>query len=232
MVGWKLLWGHKGPEWQSERIFDSIRIFKLKYATPLFDLNQIQIRIVESNRFDVLSGNNSQGAETDSSTQSKKHKLKSKVWDHFERVANGDTVKAICNYCKTVLSATHADKCFVKHGGVTWQRQSQLNFTGHSRGVCIFSQDESRDKLTQMFINHKYPFSMAKHDGFIDFMQTVQPQFTIPGRMTLQNNSVNLYGKYSLQAERCYATLHYLTTNLLADSKPHYANLLASNNLS
>jgi hypothetical protein len=143
---------------------------------------------------------------------------------------SGGTVKAVCNYCKTGLSAAsqagtnhlrrHADKCFLEHGGVTVQRQSQLSFTGRSKVVWIFSQDESRDKLARMFIKHKYPFSMAEHEGFIDFMQTVQPQFTIPGWMTLRNNSVKLYGKLKLIEMAKMAQVHHigLTTDLWTSS--------------
>jgi hypothetical protein len=44
-----------------------------------------------------------------------------------------------------------------------------------------------------MIILHEYPFSMAEHEGFIDFMHTAQPTFVIPGRRTVRNNFIDLY---------------------------------------
>jgi hypothetical protein len=46
-----------------------------------------------------------------------------------------------------------------------------------------------------MIIQHEYPFAMVEHQGFIDFMTTVQPQFKMPGRQTLCNNCIKLYKK-------------------------------------
>jgi hypothetical protein len=36
-----------------------------------------------------------------------------------------------------------------------------------------------------MIILHEYPFSIAKHQGFIKLMQTAQPNFTMPGRKAI-----------------------------------------------
>ncbi|KNE86464.1 hypothetical protein PSTG_20175, partial [Puccinia striiformis f. sp. tritici PST-78] len=44
--------------------------------------------------------------DTESEAAAKKRKLTSKVWDHFQRIVEGDIVKAICNYCTSTLSAT------------------------------------------------------------------------------------------------------------------------------
>ncbi|KAI7964298.1 hypothetical protein MJO29_004725 [Puccinia striiformis f. sp. tritici] len=91
--------------------------------------------------------------EAESEAASKKRKLTSKVWDHFERIKDGSDIKAICNYCKSTLSAMsasgtnhlqrHYKKCFTEHGGITTEGQTQLMFRGNAGGVWIFSQDET-----------------------------------------------------------------------------------------
>jgi hypothetical protein len=59
--------------------------------------------------------------------------------------------------------------------------------------VWIFSQEDTRKKLAQMVIKHEYPFQIVKHEGFIEFMQTAQPNFVIPGKLSLKNNCLTLF---------------------------------------
>ena len=44
-----------------------------------------------------------------------------------------------------------------------------------------------------MVIKHEYPFSIVEHKGFINFIQTAQPWFFLPGRKTLRNDCVKLF---------------------------------------
>ncbi|KAI7965271.1 hypothetical protein MJO29_003369 [Puccinia striiformis f. sp. tritici] len=168
--------------------------------------------------------------DTKSEAAAKKRKLTSKVWDHFQRVIEGDIVKAICNYCTSTLSATstsgtnhlrrHADRCFTEHGGVTSDRQTQLNFLARPNSVWIFSQDDTRDKLAEMIVRHEYAFNMVEHPGFITFMQTAQPKFMIPGRMTVRNDCVKLYNQLkAIQISKMAKVNHIsLTTDLWTSS--------------
>ena len=117
----------------------------------------------------------------------------------------GNVVKAVCNYCKTQLSGAsssgtnhlrrHSEKCFLDHGGITNPKQSQLHFSGSTKGLWIFSQQETREKLARMVIQHEYPFNIVEHEGFIDFMQTAQPNFLLPGRLTLRNDCIKIFQK-------------------------------------
>ncbi|KAI7958773.1 hypothetical protein MJO28_002564 [Puccinia striiformis f. sp. tritici] len=115
--------------------------------------------------------------ETESDCQAKKRKLTSKVWDHFERITEGNVVKAICNYCRSSLSAM----------------QGILSFSGRAPAVWIFSQEETRKKLAEMVIRQEYSFSTVEHEGFIEFMKVAQPKFVIPGRLTVRNDCVKIY---------------------------------------
>ncbi|KAI7935795.1 hypothetical protein MJO28_016666 [Puccinia striiformis f. sp. tritici] len=168
--------------------------------------------------------------DTESEAAAKKRKLTSKVWDHFQRIVEGDIVKAICNYCTSTLSATstsgtnhlrrHADDCFTEHGGITTDRQTQLNFSAQPNGVWIFSQDNTRHKLAEMIVRHEYAFNMVKHPGFITFMQTAQPKFVIPGRMTVRNDCVKLFTQLkAIQIAKMAKVDHIsLTTDLWTSS--------------
>ncbi|KAI7946014.1 hypothetical protein MJO29_012402 [Puccinia striiformis f. sp. tritici] len=171
--------------------------------------------------------------DTESEGVAKKRKLTSKVWDHFQRIVEGEIVKAICNYCTSTLSATstsgtnhlrrHADKCFTEHGGVTSDRQTQLNFSARPNSVWIFSQDDTRQKLAEMTVRHEYTFKMVEHlehPGFITFMQTAQPKFMIPGRMTVRNDCVKLFTQLkAIQIAKMAKVNHIsLTTDLWTSS--------------
>ena len=46
-----------------------------------------------------------------------------------------------------------------------------------------------------MIIQHKYPFAINEHEGFIDFKQLAQLNFTILGRKTIQNDCIRIFKK-------------------------------------
>ena len=125
----------------------------------------------------------------------KKRKLTSKVWDHFKKVTEDGVSKATCNYCHIKLSAQllsgtnhlrrHSERCSAENGAVVQPRQGLLSFTSSqttSNRVWIFSQEKTREKLSKAIIEHEYPFAMADHIGFREFMESAQPNFTMPQR--------------------------------------------------
>ncbi|PLW44369.1 hypothetical protein PCASD_04524 [Puccinia coronata f. sp. avenae] len=147
-------------------------------------------------------------SESQEESQPKKRKLTSEVWEHFTKIKDKQgKPKAQCNYCPDILSAastggtnhlqSHSKACLAKNGDVSPQRQALLGFTSSaqtsSNRVWVFSQEKTRKKLARMIILHKYPFSMAEHEGFIKFMQTAQPNFAMPGRKAVRSDCVNLY---------------------------------------
>jgi hypothetical protein len=78
-------------------------------------------------------------------------------------------------------------------------KQTLLGFTSHSKtpvnAVWIFSQEKTREKLAEMIIQHEYPFAIVEHEGFIDFMHSAQPNFSIPGRKTIRNDCIRIFEK-------------------------------------
>jgi hypothetical protein len=67
-----------------------------------------------------------------------------------------------------------------------------------------------------MVLKHKYPFLIVEHKGFIDFLQTAQPKFVLPGQKTLRNNCVSLFLKLkSVKMAKLAKTNHIsVTTDL------------------
>ncbi|PLW45593.1 hypothetical protein PCASD_06274 [Puccinia coronata f. sp. avenae] len=127
---------------------------------------------------------------------SKKRKLTSQVWDHFEKIIQ--------------------DKCIVKHGGLGSSRQSQIDFSSGLQAVWVFSQEVTQKKIAEMIILHKYPFAMVEHQGFRDMMASSQPSLVIPRRKTLRNDCIGLYNliKEIKMAQLTHASYIALTTNL------------------
>ncbi|PLW42976.1 hypothetical protein PCASD_04726 [Puccinia coronata f. sp. avenae] len=164
--------------------------------------------------------------ESSSVATSKKRKLTSQVWDHFEKIIQDGIAKAVCNYCQTQLAGAsstgtthlkrHADKCIVKHGGIGSSRQSQIDFRSGSQAVWVFSQEVTQKKIAEMIILHEYPFAMVEHQGFQDMMASAQSSLVIPGRKTLQNDCIGLYNsiKEIKMAQLTHASYIALTTDL------------------
>ena len=95
-----------------------------------------------------------------------------------------------CIYCHAKLTGAsitgtnhlcqHSTQCINKKGGVITSKQGLLNFcasTLANQTIWMFNQEQTCKILAKMIILHKYPFAMAKHKGFIKFMNEAQPQF-------------------------------------------------------
>jgi hypothetical protein len=126
--------------------------------------------------------------------------------DYYNSTGKDGKEKVQCNYCKAHLLANssgdlnrHSIRCIADHGAIVCSSQGHLGFTGSSQTsqnrVWIYSHENTQEKLAAMIIQHEYPFAMVEHQGFIDFMTTVQTQFKMPGRQTLCNDCIKLYKK-------------------------------------
>ncbi|OAV90068.1 hypothetical protein PTTG_28462 [Puccinia triticina 1-1 BBBD Race 1] len=163
----------------------------------------------------------------------KRRKLTSWVWDHFTKIVESDgKEKAECNYCQAKLTGgssagtkhlwQHSNQCITKKGGMIHAKQGRLNFpsaslTQAARGVWIYNQEQLRARLAEMIILHEYPFAMAKHEGFIDFMRKLQPQFQMPGRKTVRNDCVQIFtDQKTAKISKLAKDAHHivLTTNM------------------
>jgi hypothetical protein len=102
--------------------------------------------------------------------------------------------------------------------------QGRLSFTGLSQTtsnqIWIFLQEETRENLARMIIQHEYPFSMVEHRGFIDFMRSAQPNFVMPGRKTICNDCIKIFNTMKAQEIQRMAKTNRisLTTDLWTTS--------------
>jgi hypothetical protein len=67
-----------------------------------------------------------------------------------------------------------------------------------------------------MIILHEYPFSIVEHKGFVEFMQSAQPKFVMPGRKTIRSDCVKMFQNMKIdQIARVSRASHIaLTTDL------------------
>lgn len=56
-----------------------------------------------------------------------------------------------------------------------------------------FDQDRCNQEIAKMIIMHDYPLHMVEHSGFINFVQTLQPQFNIASFNSIQGDCLALY---------------------------------------
>lgn len=177
----------------------------------------------ESNdALEITSENNVDGDDKrfdDISKSGDKRKHTSEVWTHFKRV-NIDSIQfAECNYCKTHLKAppSHGTSHLKKHYDKTCKkrpkkmdiRQSFMIASKKSIGnqdltTHIFSQEDSRHKLAVMVILHDYALGIVDHEGFQDFVSSLQPCFKMISRNTLKNDILKIYDE---EKSKCYKLL-------------------------
>jgi hypothetical protein len=140
--------------------------------------------------------------------------------------------KVQCNYCNAKLSCVlsagkthirqHADQCLINidSGASGPSKQGRLSFIGSSlttsNWIWTFSQEKTQEGLVRMIIQHKYPFSIVEHQGFIDFMRSAQPSFVMPGRKTIHNDGIKIFNTMKAQQIQRIAKANRiaLTTNL------------------
>ena len=112
-----------------------------------------------------------------------KRKLKSKVWDEFERVLVGGKWKAECEWCHSNLVGetkdgtshlhAHLATCAARQTTTAW-KQAKLKLTKAEDGKVnvenyIFDQELCRKELALMICCHEYPLAMVDHVGFRKF---------------------------------------------------------------
>ncbi|KAA1096172.1 hypothetical protein PGT21_050031 [Puccinia graminis f. sp. tritici] len=134
---------------------------------------------------------------------SKKRKT-SDIWNHFTKIKDGATTKAICLNCSATLSAqsnagtNHLWRHY--HRCKSEPRQSVLvPRNSQSLPELIrppkFNQEAMQECLVEMIVAHQYPFSMVEHRSFREFISALQPKFKMIDQATLQTECMNLYKK-------------------------------------
>ncbi|KNA10033.1 hypothetical protein SOVF_148100 [Spinacia oleracea] len=135
-------------------------------------------------------------------------RLKSEVWNHFERkVINGEQ-KAKCLHCNQLFSGNSKNgtshlkdhlvlRCTKKHMkvdvrqkllAVNRRQDSSTRLENH-----VFNQEESRKELAHMVVLHEYPLSIVEHVGFRRFVISLNPSFKIISRNTLKSDILKMF---------------------------------------
>ncbi|KAL5134228.1 Zinc finger BED domain-containing protein RICESLEEPER 2 [Glycine soja] len=143
-----------------------------------------------------------------SSTKTGGGRLKSIVWNHFDKIKTVDGQdKAQCKYCKKLLGG--ASKNGTKHLHAHMEKciQKRLHDKGKGQTFLIpkvtqgrqeltaggYNEENARKDLACAIIMHEYPLSIVNHVGFRRFLATLQPQFQCPSRNTIKKEIFNVY---------------------------------------
>ncbi|KAL5180319.1 putative AC transposase [Glycine soja] len=143
-----------------------------------------------------------------SSTKTGGGRLKSIVWNHFDKIKTIDGQdKAQCKYCKKLLEG--ASKNGTKHLHAHMEKciQKRLHDKGKGQTFLIpkvtqgrqeltaggYNEENARKDLACAIIMHEYPLSIVNHVGFRRFLATLQPQFQCPSRNTIKKEIFNVY---------------------------------------
>ena len=114
----------------------------------------------------------------------------------------------------------HSVRCLAGSSTNTPATQGFLGFTSSAQTtnnqVWTFSQDKTQENLAKMIILHEYPFSIVEHKGFIEFMQSAQTKFIMPGCKTIRSDCVKMFQNMKIDqiARVTWASHIALTTNL------------------
>ncbi|KAH1239115.1 Zinc finger BED domain-containing protein RICESLEEPER 2 [Glycine max] len=143
-----------------------------------------------------------------SSTKTRGGRLKSIVWNHFDKIKIVDGQdKAQCKYCKKLLGG--ASKNGTKHLHAHMEKciQKRLHDKGKGQTFLIpkvtqgrqelttggYNEENARKDLACAIIMHECPLSIVNHVGFRRFLATLQPQFQCPSRNTIKKEIFNVY---------------------------------------
>ncbi|KAL5191840.1 Zinc finger BED domain-containing protein RICESLEEPER 2 [Glycine soja] len=143
-----------------------------------------------------------------SSTKIGGGRLKSIVWNHFDKIKTIDRKdKAQCKYCKKLHGG--ASKNGTKHLHVHMKKciQKRLHDKGKGQTFLIpkvtqgrqeltaggYNEENARKDLACAIIMRGYPLSIVNHVRFRRFLATLQPQFQCPSRNTIKKEIFNVY---------------------------------------
>ncbi|KAM0841860.1 hypothetical protein ACQ4PT_058742 [Festuca glaucescens] len=136
-----------------------------------------------------------------------RRKLKSPVWDEFERVLVGGKMKAECQWCHNKLVGetkdgtshlrAHLATCAARQTTTAW-KQAKLKLTKGEDGKVnvenyVFDQELCRKQLALMLCCHEYPLSIVDHAGFRKFCSILQPMFKVVSRKTIRKDIIEMH---------------------------------------
>ncbi|KAM0923387.1 hypothetical protein ACQ4PT_005571 [Festuca glaucescens] len=136
-----------------------------------------------------------------------RRKLKSAVWDEFERVLIDGEMKAKCQWCHSKLVGetkdgtshlrAHLATCPARQTTTAW-KQAKLKLTKGEDGKVnvenyVFDQELCRKQLALMLCCHEYPLAIVDHAGFRKFYSILQPMFKVVSRQTIRKDIIEMH---------------------------------------
>ncbi|KAK4252920.1 hypothetical protein QN277_011049 [Acacia crassicarpa] len=152
---------------------------------------------------------------------SKCRKKKSMVWEHFTVKAVGDGIaRAFCKQCKksfayisgSKVSGTSHLKRHISLGICPASRQKTMQSPHLKKyssvdtalpkkrvratpwlGVIPFDQERCNNEVAKLIIALDHPLQIVEHKGFIDFVRTLQPQFSSLSSTDVHGDCISMY---------------------------------------
>ncbi|KAF0909371.1 hypothetical protein E2562_035812 [Oryza meyeriana var. granulata] len=155
----------------------------------------------------------------------KQKKQTSDVWQHFTKVI--ETVQVDGQSYEQVWAKCEFPNCRNKyraestkgttglwshlrsaHGVVKGQQQLQVG-KSHGKSVSYvepfrYDPEVSIKKFYEAIIMHEYPFAMAEHEYFVDFVKSMRPNLPLKSRVTTRKEIMNIYLQ---EKDKLYAEL-------------------------
>ncbi|KAJ0241249.1 HAT protein [Hirschfeldia incana] len=148
----------------------------------------------------------------------KSSKLKSAVWNDFDKVRKGEIHVAICRHCKKRLSGSSASgTSHLRNHLIRCKRRASCNGVGvtppgkkrvelaivdptkheHDASVVNSGLDQRRSRfdLARMIILHGYPLTMVEDVGFRVFLRNLQPLFEPVVFERVESDCMEIYAK-------------------------------------
>ena len=156
------------------------------------------------------------GSGDDEPAEKKQKKCTSGVWEYFDKYwvtveVNGKKEQqhwAKCKFqgCKNKTSKGRCESRFGTTGFWTHLRyyhsivkgQQQIKTENDEKnGVTIvkpfkYDQEESLKKFYMAMIVHEYPFNMAEHEFFQDWVKSLRPHYPLKSRVTVRKEVMDL----------------------------------------
>jgi hypothetical protein len=189
----------------------------------------------------VVAGDDTVVEENDDHDElhpAKKHKkCTSDVWEYFTKYTktveiNGKLVEekwAKCNF-KGCRAPSGNNRCESNRGTTGFwnhlskyhsvdKKQLQLK-TGKDAAKDItfvepfrYDQEVSLRKFYLAIIMHEYPFNIAEHEYFVDFIKSLRPNFPIKSRVTVRKE---ILGIYLEEKNKLYECLKFVKSRICA----------------
>ena len=143
------------------------------------------------------------------SSSSKRRRLKSKVWNDFNRIPVDGGHRAICKHCgkdcpgSSKSGTTHLNnhllRCPARKSGesykeiISFNETDDLNNQTVINGNPVFDEERSGLDMVRMIIKHGYPLNMVEDEYFKNFVKNLQPRFKLHSQDTLKADILRVY---------------------------------------